>query len=156
MAADIKFYATNDQDGQDSLTQHLAFNISGELADSTAYTFQFLAPAALQIVDIQTSLLVTGAGGTDVETSVKNAGTEVQSTLGGIAVAAAAAANTKVGGVAATGVTHPVLKTDGTEDVAASAIILITVTADGTFSTQPKDFTCMLSYKEHQDFNPVP
>ncbi len=155
MAADIKKYLTNDQSGNDSLTQHMVFTIPGDLADATTYSFQWIPTVPIQIVDIQLSLAITGTDGTDVEVDLADDGTSIFSTNGGIAVAAAAAALARVGGTAATGVVHPVL--DATkEDIAASSLMLLTVVADGTFTVQPNDATVVVSFKEHQDFDPAP
>jgi hypothetical protein len=155
MAAGDKKYLTNDQDGNDVLSEAVHFTFGGELADATAYTFIWVTPKAIEVTDVQLALDITGAGGTDVEVDVLDDGTSVLTALPALAVAAANEAVARVG-ASGTGITATVVKSDGSEVIASGSTVKITLTADGTFSTQPKDATITLVYKEQQDFDPQP
>jgi hypothetical protein len=155
MAAGDKLYQTSDRSGQDIITQSMVFTIPGDLADATTYTFSFVAPDAIKVTDVQLHLAVTGTVGTDVEADVQDDATSILTALPALAVAAADGSIARVGGGAATGVTHTVI--DATKEViAAGSVVLISILADGTFTVQPNDLTVTLFFVEQQDFDPAP
>jgi len=152
---DITFPSSEYPAGQTTLKHYFPLTFSGDLVDGAATEiFKFALPFKGRLTDIQASLELTGTVGTDVSFDVKDDGTSMLSTLGAIAVAAADGALARVGGGAATGVTHPVIDA-AADNAAENSEISVEIITAGTFTVQPRNATVMLEFTEEQNTDPA-
>lgn len=115
--------------------------MTGDVTNLMVYT----ATQACEIVDVLVSVRVVGQDADDVcstQVVVKKNGTTVCSTEAKVTTTSnniSGAKTLRVGGGAGTGLQQPVLKTDGTEDLAIGDYLTVdldgTVTGDGTYGT---------------------
>jgi len=151
----ITFPTSDYPAGQTTVKHFHTFSFAGNLLDGAATeALQFVLPYKGKLTDVQFSLDVTGTDGTDVQVDVKDDATSMLTTLSAIAVAAAAKETSRVGGAAATGVTHAVI--DATKDNAAeNSEISIEVITAGTFTVQPRNAVVTLEFEEEQATDPA-
>lgn len=116
---------SNDAQGHNDVKLYFVHGASGNItADTTAPVF--IAPVAGRIVNVVGNLTVNGEDGVNpfsLAFDVKKNGTSVAATLP--AIAKAAGSGQKDTFAAGTGITQAVLKTDGSEIVAAGDAITV-------------------------------
>lgn len=140
---------TNDRGGQRAWFHYITVSWPG---NASTQGFQFALPFRADLTDVIFSLETAGVeAGTDT-VQVQDDGTNLLSTTAGIAQDAADPSTVRVGGGAATGLTHPVLAA-AASDIAENSIITVDYTESGK-TTVATDAFVVLEFRVQQDFNP--